>query len=244
MSQSNISALFSTQAAVAAPVSARDWLQWMHQNAWFRVVYDTDGVPILRSRSKRQDSGLIISSDPSLGGLIACPFESLKEKRSDSPWKRIVTYVQQIRTLGLGLTTLAWGPLVLTDYISDDPTQVYETPTTDPTTGLRGGDPATFSQIVQLWTEFVPTGIQDLDPIFVMIQQRADKHWLQQTLGDHHRITLEVDSAMALAECGTELYIYWPEREIVGWYQIVKMTQPLGVGAQVWECQFISRGQG
>lgn len=243
MSAFNSSLLGLFNAAPA--VSALDYIQQLHGQAWFRLVYARDGWPVLRSRSARVDSGLIISSDPSLGGLIACPFESIVPNRSPAPLRRIATYVAQARNTGLagisGLPLTAWGPLLLTDLRSDDPFNVYAQPTTDPATGLVGGDPQTYSQTVYLWTADAPQSVQDLDPVFVELQRRADTHWMQQTLGDHHRIELTVDSAVALAECGTELYVYWPERFYAGMYQIISMSQPLSAGPQTWRCQFISR---
>jgi len=236
-----------SQAVLSWPTlpaqSARGYLWSLFASGWFRCVYDRDGWPILRSRSARVDSGLLISSDPTVGGLVACPIETLSRTVKPVGMRRLQTWVGQARQFSFpipptGLT--AWGPLLLTDLRSDDPLQPYETPTPSPVGGGPGFDAQLVSQQVYLWTANVPASVADLDPVFVELQQRADRHLMQQTLGDGHRLTVTLDSAVALAECGQELAVYWPERAVVGRYQVIRMSQPLGVGAQTWLCRFVS----
>jgi hypothetical protein len=139
-----------------------------------------------------------------------------------------------------------WGPLVISDLVSDDPLNPYQPPPPPPawvTNGLYYGtwDPQTLYNRSHIWLQGWPFTAGDLDPVWAAHTRRADLHLLQQSLGDHHRLTVTVDSAIALAECGQEVRVYLPHLQIDARFQILRIEQPLDDSPATWTLQYIGK---
>jgi hypothetical protein len=200
------------------PATWGDVLDYFWNYEPFRLTYDAAGIPTLRPGLVRRDSGLVLSRDPAVGGVLAVPWETLQRTVRDPSFTAVDYQVVPNTPPAEGgsgeSTSLVWGGLA------------YSQSSVNP---HREG--ITRTQKIRDRTPGASTGA------FTDLNAYA-RYLLDVELGQSDVLAISLDSAFPIAELGDELRVCDPEKAINDWRQMVQLSQPLDVGPSTLTCHW------
>jgi len=192
------------------PALWSDVLEYFWPYEPFRLTYDAAGLPMLRPGLARRDSGLVISRDATVGGVLAVPWERLTRTLRDASFTAL-TYNVIPQTppaeggTSIGGTFAQGGVAVSTSSVNPH----------------RPG--VTKHEIINDATPGASTAA------YTDLNAYA-RHLLGIELGQSDQIVCEFDSAFPIAELGDEVRVSDEVKGINAWYQVTAVSQPHSEG--------------
>jgi hypothetical protein len=201
------------------PATWGDVLDYFWNYEPFRITYGADGGLVLRPGLARRDSGLVISRDAAVGGVLAVPWERLQRAVRDASFTaleyRVIANTPPAEGgSGVGTDVEVGGYAVSQSAVNPHRPGITTTQRiTDQTPGASTG------------------AHSDLNAYA--------RHLLAIELGESDQVSWEMDSAFPIAELGDEVRICLADKSIDGWWKIVSVAQPHAEGPSTVTCNWV-----